>query len=96
VRVAILRDAVLRTAPQDKVHGFHFYLLAVMSFMESLHRRPRMAMARARQNFTCGGVCAPSPAVNSAIGLLLRKTVAAHNRPGKVLRVVLYVRTASM
>ena len=52
--------------------------------------------AAARQNFTCGGVCAPSLAANSAIGLLERKKVAAHRMPGNVLSSVLYSRTASM
>src|SRR5882672_1858379 len=41
------------------------------------------------QNFTCGGACAPSPAANSAIGLLERNAVAAHNTPGNVLSSVL-------
>ena len=43
--------------------------------------------AAARQNFTCGGVCAFSLAVNSAIGLLERKKVAAHSTPGKVAKL---------
>jgi hypothetical protein len=41
------------------------------------------------QNFTYGGVCVVSPAVNSAIGLLPRNTVMAQARPGKVLSSVL-------
>src|SRR5215467_5763640 len=43
----------------------------------------------ASQNFTCGGVCALSFAANSAIGLLVLRSVEAHNSPGNVLRVVL-------
>ena len=41
------------------------------------------------QNFTAGGVCASSLAVNSAIGLLLRKKVFAQSTPGKVRSSVL-------
>ena len=41
------------------------------------------------QNFTSGGVCASSLAVNSAIGLLLRKKVFAHSTPGNVRSSVL-------
>src|SRR5215470_8961972 len=37
VPVAILRDAVLRTAPQDEVRGFHFCAPHLISFIESLH-----------------------------------------------------------
>ena len=41
------------------------------------------------QNFTAGGVSAPSLAVNSAIGLLPRKKVFAQSTPGKVRSSVL-------
>jgi hypothetical protein len=63
----------------------------ILSALERLN-----AHSRPYQNFTCGGVCAPSVAANSAIGLLERNTVEAHNKPGNVLREVLYVRAASM
>src|SRR5262245_53575906 len=33
---AILRDAVLRTAPQDEVRGFHCYPSGLIGFMESV------------------------------------------------------------
>ena len=45
--------------------------------------------ASPHQNFTAGGVSAPSLAVNSAIGLLLRKKVLAQSTPGKVRSAVL-------
>ena len=41
------------------------------------------------QNFTAGGVSAPSLAVNSAIGLLPRKKVLAQSTVGKVRSAVL-------
>ena len=61
-------------------------------------RHPERARARSplrivaavnAQNFTSGGVCAPSLAVNSAIGLLPRKKVFAQSTPGKVRSSVL-------
>ena len=52
------------------------------------HRRPSLQRSP-HQNFTAGGVCASSLAVNSAIGLLLRKKVFAHSTPGNVRSSVL-------
>ena len=37
VPAAILRDAVLRTAPQDEVRGFEFHLSDPIGFMESIY-----------------------------------------------------------
>ena len=34
---AILRDAVLRTAPQDEDRGFRIYMHDVIGFMESIY-----------------------------------------------------------
>ena len=62
-------------------------------------RRPINRCWRANtdaQNFTCGGDCALSAAVNSAIGLFPEKAVFAHSNVGNVRNDVLYVRTASM
>ena len=52
-------------------------------------RRCASSRPSTHQNFTSGGVCAPSLAANSAIGLLSRKKVFAHSTPGKVRSSVL-------
>jgi hypothetical protein len=37
VPAAILRDAVLRTAPQDEIRGFRVYAHDLIGFMESIY-----------------------------------------------------------